>query len=130
MDAQSRAVYGTEFVNLSAPEECLKCGSTDLVDTSQPQEERPALPKQVEDLASQLTAAGQKWEEAHALGLKEAQEGVMTHYQSTQVTKREMEEVIQQLIGEARVNGILGDVILFLQRKGEKAALYVMDAYL
>jgi len=130
MDRRSRAKYGTEFVNLSAPEQCLKCGSTDLVDASQPRQATPAVPSEVAELAARFARAGREWEEAHTLGLSEAQRGVMTHYYSTQQTKKEKEEEIKKLIAEARAKGVLYDVIGLLKRKGETAAVQLLDAYL
>ncbi len=130
MNRQSRVKYGTEFVNLSAPAQCLKCGSTDLVDASQPRQAAPAVPAEVTDLAGRFARAGREWEEAHTLGLSEAQRGVMTHYYSTQQTKKEKEEEIKKLIAEARAKGVLYDVIGLLQRKGETAAVQLLNAYL
>ncbi|MCX6831092.1 MAG: hypothetical protein NT028_03035 [candidate division Zixibacteria bacterium] len=130
MDTRARAIGRRGFVNLSAPEECLKCGSTDLVDDSLPKRQSKEPSREVSDLGAQFAHAGKEWENAYSLGLREAQEGIMTHYHSTEATKKKMEKQIERLIAEARTKGVLDDVLHLLQRKGEKAALYVIDHYL
>ena len=66
MDVRARAMGSGGFVNLSAPEQCLKCGSTDLADASAPKARREESPKEVQDYAAQLVSAGSKWAAAHA----------------------------------------------------------------
>ena len=130
MDRRSRALYRSPFINLGASEQCLKCGSTDLVDASAPEEKPEAVPVEVKELATRFSRAGRSWQEAHDLGLREARQGVMTHYHSTQRTKDEMEKEIADAIREAREKGLLSPVLRLLQRRGERAALYVVDHYL
>ena len=133
MDAHARAMGSAGFVNLSARPECLKCGSTDLVEASQPRAgtERPS--EDVSTLAEGFRRAGRKWAEAHSReqqSVSLSSDGFRGVLASTRPVKEEAEKEVQRLIGEARAEGILDDVLLLLQRKGEKAALYLINGYL
>ncbi|MBM3473013.1 MAG: hypothetical protein FJX75_07100 [Armatimonadetes bacterium] len=127
------AAAGSRFVNLSASPECLKCGSTDLVGASSPRPQPKEAPKEVADLAGRFAAAGRKWAAAHSeeqAAVGRSSDGFRAVLARTRPIKEETERLVKTLIGEARARGVLDDVLRLLQRKGEKATLYLMDAYL
>jgi hypothetical protein len=133
MDARARAMGSSRFVNLSAPEECLKCGSTDLVDSSLPKPRSEEPSKDISDLAARFSRASREWADAHSReqgGVSLSSDEFRRLMSSTRPVKERAEKEIQKLITEARTRSILNDVIRFLQRKGERETLSLIDAYL
>ena len=111
----------------------MKCGSTDLVDSSlpKPQSEEPS--KDISDLAARFIHAGREWANAHSReqgGVSLSSDEFRRLMSSTRPVKERAEKEIKELIAEARTTNILDDVLRLLQRKGEKGALYLIDAYL
>ena len=87
----------------------------------------------VEAVGMQIMTAAYRWETAHA----EAQAAVSCSSDQfrevsrrTGTVKEEMEKLVERLLGEARNKKILDDVLLLLQKKGARAALYIVDHYL
>jgi hypothetical protein len=119
MDRRARAMGSRGFINLSAPEECLKCGSTDLVEASKPRTRTSPTPKNVKRIADEFVTLGRE----HHLAVRRIDTA------TSDATYREA----RTLTEKARKEGILYDVLADLQRRRKtedvKAALALLDAH-
>jgi hypothetical protein len=127
MDRRARAMGSRGFVNLSAPEQCLKCGSTDLVELSRPQT-RPTGDESGSD-RSKAASVTRIADEFVRLGKKDyaAVRSVDT------ASQRAAYEEARTLTEQARSNGVLYEVLANLQRRRQteevKSALALLEAH-
>ena len=133
MDERARAMGSAGFRNLSAKEQCLKCGSTDLVDAAGPEPPAEEPSQAVLDMAAQFISAARQWDGAHARALRassmNSDDFRAVLRETNPIEERAVEEV-KTLIDEARKTSQLDDVIRLLQRRGERRAVSLMGAYL
>ena len=133
MDQRARAMGSSGFVNLSAPEQCLKCGSTDLTDASAPKQQSEEPSKEVSDFAAEFARLSRTWERAHTreqASVSLSSDAFRNVLSETRPIKEQVEKKIQLLLADVRSKGITDEILRLLQRKGETGALSLMDAYL